>query len=70
MATRAPVPIYLMNKTVIGSAVLEVESGKATITIQTDSNLVELMEEHLIGFGVIIKAGSPAFKKERTDGEE
>lgn len=70
MANRVPVPIYLMDDTVIGSAVVEVEAGKATITIQTDSNLVELMEEHLIGFGVIIKAGSPAFMKEKTDGEE
>lgn len=53
MAELASVPVYLPDRTIVGSAVVDVKSGTAVITLQTDSSLAEIIQENLVGLSVI-----------------
>ena len=48
------VPVYLPDRTTIGTAEVNVERGTAVIRIQSDSDLMELMSEDLVAFSVVL----------------
>jgi hypothetical protein len=50
------VPVYLPDQTKIGTAQVNVERGTAVISIQADSDLMELMVEDLIAISIMYLA--------------
>lgn len=70
MAEKAHIPVYLPDNTVIGRATVDLESGVATIQIQSDSNLIELIQESLVGLSVVYMSREAAVvpnEGEKTD---
>lgn len=61
------VPVYLPDRTLIGSADINVEDGLMMVTIQSDSNLAEFMSEDLVGLSVVHLSEERVEKKEVTD---
>ena len=64
---RTKVPVYLPDRTVIGSAEINLEDGIAMVTIQSDSNFAEFMSEGLIGLSVVHLSSEKVEKKETPD---
>lgn len=65
--SRVKVPVYLPDRTLIGSADVNLEDGLAMITIQSDSNLAEFLSEGLVGFSVVHLSEERVEKKDVTD---
>lgn len=61
------VPVYLPDRTEIGTAKVDVEQGTAVISIQSDSNLAELLSEQLVAFSVVYMGDE---RIESNQGEE
>lgn len=58
------VPVYLPDETRAGTATINVETGVAVITIQSDSDLMEMLSEGIVGLSIVYLDA----KKEKTDG--
>lgn len=69
---RRYVPVYLPNRTEVGQAEIDVAAGIATIKIQSDSSLMKLLEEDLVGLSVVYFGAIPETTQEEnaTEGEE
>lgn len=63
------IPVYLPGKTLIGTARVDVSNGTAVITIQSDSSLMDLMGENLIGLSVVYMSAE-RIEENTTEGEE
>lgn len=48
-----PIPVYLPDRTEVGTAVVDTSSGVATITLHGDSKIMELFKEDLVGLSVV-----------------
>ena len=68
MIKQTSVPVYLPDRTKIGTARVDVTNGTATIKIQSDSDLMELLGENLVGFSVMYLGAERLERK--TEGEE
>lgn len=60
-------PVYLPDKTVIGSADVNIEDGIMMIQIRSDSNLAEFVAENLVGFAVVHLSDERVENKEVAD---
>lgn len=70
MAVNTRIPVYLPDRTKIGSAQVNVEQGTAVITIQADSDLMELMAEDLLALSVVYLARDRVQEIENNRGEK
>jgi len=68
MIKQTYVPVYLPDRTKIGTAHVDITNGTATIKIQSDSDLMELLGENLVGFSVMYLGAERLERK--TEGEE
>lgn len=51
---RGHIPVYLPDTTIVGTAVVNVESGTAVIKVQLDNILhAELIQESLVGLALV-----------------
>lgn len=47
------IPVYLPDDTRVGTATINVADGIATIKIQADSSVAELIQESLVGLSIV-----------------
>lgn len=48
------VPVYMPDRTIIGHASVDVESGTAVIKLEANNTLAKLIQESLVGLSVVI----------------
>lgn len=48
------VPVYLPDRTVVGTAYVDIEAGTAVIKLEANDTLAKLIQESLVGLSVVI----------------
>lgn len=65
-----PVPVYLPDRTQVGTAVVNVEDGTALISIQGDSGLMALFRADVAGISIMYMDRNRAEEIQNKQGEK